>query len=380
MPRPLWPGSLSFGLVNVRVGLYSATEDHSPHFNQFERGTSDRIRYRRVNERTGDEVDYDNIVRGAAVGGDEYVIVENEELEAIAPGRSRSLEISDFVPAEDIDPLLYQKTYYLAPGAEDSETAYALLREALKRTERVGVATFVMRSREYLAVVRPYGAVLALSTVHFADEVRDPEKAVKGEPPVLKKSAKKQLDVAEQLIESMSGPWEPEQYHDTYRERVDELIEAKQQGRETVEENEPPEDTNVVDLMDALRASVREQGGKQSGGTDRRRQGRRGRGKKTSSGSTREGSGRSMRATSGGTRGSSKSSGRSTSTGSGRSGSTRTSGSRRRPDDLAEASKADLMTLARELEVSGRSSMDRRDLESAVRKASGGRRRSKRAS
>lgn len=353
MARPMWSGSLSFGLVNVGVRMYSATEDHSPRFNQFQRGTSDRIRYRRVNERTGEDVEYDDIVRGAHLGGDEYVLLEQDELDAVAPGRSRSLEITDFVPGPDIDPIMYGSTYYLAPRGEESTTAYALLRDALRASDRVGIATFVLRGKEHLAAVRPYRNVLALSTVHFADEVRDPDATLGDEPPPRTRSDDKQLRVAEQLIESMTERWQPEQYHDSYRERVDELIEAKRAGREVVEEAAPPEDTKVTDLMSALRDSVRARSSS-SGGTARRGSG-------SAGGRRRSGAERG----SGGGRGS----------GERRSGARKTGGGAKRTKaaagpKLADASKSELMDLARKLDVSGRSGMTRDELERAVRRAS----------
>lgn len=316
MARAIWTGSLSFGLVNVPVGLYSATVDKSPHFNQFERGTSDRIRYRRVNERTGDEVDYADIVKGARVAGDQYVVVTPEELESIAPGRSRTIDISDFVDAAEIDPIFYQKTYYLAPNAEDAARAYGLLREAMARADKVGIATFVMRNKEHLAAIRPEQNVLALETMFFADEIRDPVGEI-GSLPVRAETRARELDAAIQLIESMTTPWRPELYTDTYRERVDELIEAKRTGEEVVEEAGPPERTKVVDLMDALQASV-ERGRRRRAGTD-------------GDGAAPAGDG----------------------------------------DDLAAMSKKELGELASRLNVSGRSKMDRAELEEAVRQARG---------
>ncbi len=181
MARAIWTGSISFGLVSIPVGLFSATDDHTIHFHQFERGTSDRVRNKRVNERTGDEVDFADIVKGADVGDGEHVIVEPEELEAIAPGRSRDLEISDFVDLDEIDPLYFQKTYWLAPTAEQYSRPYALLLAAMTQTNRAAIGTFVMRGKQYLAAIRPDDNVLALETLHFADEVRDPAQGA-GEP------------------------------------------------------------------------------------------------------------------------------------------------------------------------------------------------------
>ncbi|HJP78918.1 MAG TPA: Ku protein [Pseudonocardiaceae bacterium] len=256
MARPIWHGSITFGLVTIPVALYSATEDHTIHFNQFERGTADRIRYQRVNERTGKQVDYADIVRGHEVGDGEYVVVEPDELAAIAPGRSQSIEIDTFVDLADIDPIFFQKTYWLAPAKQDNAGPYALLVAAMAKTNRAGIATFVMRGKEYLTAIRADGDVLALDTLFFADEIREPVK------PEKKKPAGKQLNMATSLIEAMSGKWKPGDYRDTYTAKVHRLIEDKRKGKEIVTEAEPPEPTDVVDLMDALRRSVESAKGK----------------------------------------------------------------------------------------------------------------------
>jgi len=254
MARAIWNGYISFGLVSVPVGLYSATQEHELDFHQFQRGTSDRIRYKRVNERTGREVDYDKIVKGHDVGGGEYVIVEQQELADIAPGRSRSLEISRFVDLDEIDPIHFQKTYYLAPADRENASSYGLLRDALAKTNRAGIASFVMRSKEYLAAIRADGKVLALETLFFADEIRDPADEL-GDLPGTKSSGK-QLSMAVDLVEAMSGTWRPGDYKDSYTERVKKLVADKRKGKEIVFNEEEPEATNTTDLVAALRASV----------------------------------------------------------------------------------------------------------------------------
>jgi DNA end-binding protein Ku len=263
MARAIWSGYISFGLVSVPVGLYSATEEHELDFHQFQRGTSDRIRYKRVNERTGREVDYDKIVKGHDLGGGEYVIVEQEELADIAPGRSRSLEISTFVDLEEIDPIHFQKSYYLAPSDKENESSYGLLRDALAKTNRAGIASFVMRSKEYLAAIRADGPVLVLETMFFADEIRDPKKEL-GDLPG--KKSGKQLSMAVDLIEAMSGTWKPSDYKDSYTERVKKLVEDKRKGKEIVFNEEEPEATSTTDLVSALRASVEEARKRRQGG------------------------------------------------------------------------------------------------------------------
>ncbi|UQU62138.1 Ku protein [Couchioplanes caeruleus] len=255
MARPIWTGSISFGLVSVPVGLYSATHEHEVSFHQFEKGTADRIRLRRVNERTGKDVEYDDIVKGTDVGDGELVMLDQEELDSVAPGRSRSLEIHQFVDLDEIDPLYYQKTYYLAPGSDETMKTYALLRDAMADANRAAVGTLVMRGKEYLAAIRPDDDLLVLQTMYFADEVRDPKKEL-DRVPGASKAKPAELSMAAQLIDSMSGPWKPAEYRDTYTDRVNELIEAKKSGREVTVAEDAPEPTNVTDLLEVLRRSV----------------------------------------------------------------------------------------------------------------------------
>jgi DNA end-binding protein Ku len=253
--RPVWQGAINFGLVTVPVELYGATEDHTISFRQFERGTSDRIRYKRVNERTGEEVAYSDIVKGADLGGGEYVILEPEELDSIAPGRSRTIDISAFVDLDDIDPIHFQKTYWLSPTKEEYGRAYSLLLQAMRKTNKAGIASFVMRGKEYLTALRPGDDLLVLTTLLFAEDIRDPAKELKSMPEIVAARGK-ELDMAVSLVESMAEPWEPENYHDTYTQRVEQLIEDKRKGRTVVAEEEPSEPTKVVDLFEALSASV----------------------------------------------------------------------------------------------------------------------------
>ncbi|MFJ6053611.1 Ku protein [Streptomyces sp. NPDC092307] len=252
--RPVWAGNLSFGLVSLPVGLYTATDSHTIHFHQLQRGTSDRIRNRRVNERTGDEVELDNIVKGYDTG-DEYVLVEPKELDEIAPGRSRSLEITGFVDLAEVDPIFFDKTYYLGPRGKEYGKVYSLLEQALAKADKAGIATFVMRQHEYLVALKAENGLLTLHTLHWADEIRDPKQEIDTLPGKAKASDK-ELTMAEQLIGAMSITWDPGEFHDTFQEKVAALIDAKKAG-ETVEKAEPAADpTGVVDLMEALRASV----------------------------------------------------------------------------------------------------------------------------
>ncbi|MGW6360651.1 non-homologous end joining protein Ku [Streptomyces sp. NPDC055092] len=269
MARAVWGGALTFGLVSLPIQLFAATDSHTLHFHQLERGTSDRVRNRRVNERTGKEVPLDAIVKGYDVG-DEYVLVEPDELEDIAPGRSKVLEVVGFVALDDVEPIFFDKTYYLGPKGKDYAKTYALLAQAMERQEKAAIATFVMRNREYLVAVKAEAGMLTLHTLHWADEIRDAGKieTVPGEVEV----ARREVRMAEQLIEAMAMEWDPEAFHDTYQEAVTKLVEAKRTGKKTDKTEPPGESTNVVDLMETLRASVdraknpESQGGKRAAG------------------------------------------------------------------------------------------------------------------
>jgi len=254
--RAVWSGALSFGLVNVPVGLFAATQDQTIHFHQFQKDTTDRSRNQRVNERTGREVDFGDIVKGYEVSDGHYVMVTPEELEQVEPGRSRTIEITDFVAAAEIDPLFYEHSYYLAPDGETASKPYGLLLAAMEKAERIGIATFVMRGKQYLAAVRPADRVLVLETMFFADEVRDPAEELETVP---KRAAGKgrDLEMAVSLIEALTTGWDPSNYSDTYRDRVLQLIDAKKAGQliET-EEPEPEAAASVTDLMEVLRRSV----------------------------------------------------------------------------------------------------------------------------
>ncbi|HEY2270660.1 MAG TPA: Ku protein [Streptosporangiaceae bacterium] len=269
MARAIWSGVLTFGLVSVPVELYSATETHRPVFHQFEKDTTDRIRYQRVNERTADEVEYSDIVKGAETSRGHYVMLDQEELDSVAPGRSRSMEIHTFVDLDDIDPIYFDKTYYLGPGGEESSKVYALLRSAMGDSDKAAIASFVMRGKEYLAAVRADGDLLALETLFFADEIREAHEQVSDLPGRVKLT-RQELRMARQLIESMTGPWRPSDYRDTYTDRVNKLIKAKKNDEEFAPADEAPPGTKVVDLTEALRASVaaakEKSGGKRGGG------------------------------------------------------------------------------------------------------------------
>jgi DNA end-binding protein Ku len=272
MPRSIWTGSLGFGLVNVPVKLYSATEDHDISFHQLAAETGERIRYRRVGEESGKEVAYADIVKGYEVESGRYVLVTPEELESVEPGRSRTIEIEDFVDLDDVDPVYFQKTYYIAPAnAEGAAKPYALLRQTMEEAGKVGIARFVLRNKQHLAAVRPRSDILVLSTLYFADEVRIPTAIDEIDLEAVPAISEREKAAAMQLVQALSQDWDPERYEDTYRTRVLELIEAKAEGEEVVAEREVAEPTNVVDLMKVLQASVDEAKQRRSGGGPGRR-------------------------------------------------------------------------------------------------------------
>ncbi|MEU7168061.1 Ku protein [Streptomyces morookaense] len=274
MARPIWSGALTFGLITVPVGLYSAVDEHTVRFHQLQRGTSDRIRNRRVNERTGKEVPAEKIVKGYEVDEGRYVLVEPEELDRIAPGRSRNLEVSGFVDLSDIEPVYFATTYYLAPRGKEYQKIYGLLRQALEQTGRAGIGTFVMRGRQYLTAVRAEPKVLVLHLMHWADEIRDPGRALP-DLPDQRVGRGKELQSAVELIEALATDWDPGEYRDTYHEKVLELLRAKAEGEEVAEAPEPPPGTDVTDLMAALQQSIDEARSAGRGGAPRKRAGSR---------------------------------------------------------------------------------------------------------
>ena len=366
MARVIWTGALAFGLVNIPVGLYAATEDRTVHFNQFQKGTSDRIRYKRVNERTGEEVNYRDIVKGREVDDDTYVLLTDDELESVEPGRTRTIDITDFVDLAEVDPIYFQRTYYLAPRGDGADRSYELLHKAMADTNRAGIATLVMRSKEYLVAVRPQAEVLALETMYFADEIRDPVEAT-GYEPSGQPARPREVTIARQLIESMTTDWEPARYVDTYRERVEELIESRRTG-ETIETAAPaPQPSKVVDLTETLRRSVEEARGRTRESTGRARNpgaapaGAVNLGAATA-GAAAAGAVNLGAAPAGAARGR-ESAGR----GGGRPGTQADTGPR--DEDLPAMNKSQLAALAAELDIPGRSKLTRDELETAVRRA-----------
>ncbi|MDQ3945762.1 MAG: Ku protein [Actinomycetota bacterium] len=256
MPRAIWSGSISFGLVNVPVKMYSAIREQDLSFHQFQEGTDARIRNKRVSEKTGKEVPFEKIVKGYEVSKGHYVMIDAEELEAFEPQATKTIDIEDFVALEEIDPIYYERTYYLAPDdGEGAKRAYVLLRDAMEDQDKAGIGRVVMRTKQYLAAIRPKDGALALSTMLFHDEVV-PVSDIPGIPDKRTRAAAAQVKMAGQIIESLTRKWDPKRYEDTYRERVLEYIERKAEGEEVVVEERAEEEPKVVDLMAALEASL----------------------------------------------------------------------------------------------------------------------------
>ena len=256
MARPIWSGSISFGLVNVPVKAHTAVRDHDVHFHQLHKRTGARIRNRKVSEKSGREVDDDDIEMGFEVAKGRYVTFEKHELKELKPASTRSIEVTDFVALDRIDPIFYERTYWLVPADDAAKKPYELLLAAMEEKGTVAIGTVVMRNKQYLSAIRPLDGALAMSTMRFADEVV-PRKEIEGMPARRSKPEPKALRMATQLLDALESDWKPNQYHDTYTEELRRRIDAKDAGKEIVEEQPAErESAEVVDLMAALEASV----------------------------------------------------------------------------------------------------------------------------
>jgi len=255
MPRPIWSGAISFGLVTVPVKLYPAVHSKDVSFHQIDESSGARIKYKRVSEKTGREVPYERIAKGYEVDDGEYVVIDPKELEKFAPEATRRIDISDFVDLDEIDPIYYEHAYFLAPD-KGGDKAYALLLKAMDDAGKVAIGRVVIRTKEYLAAIRPYGnKALALETMLFPDEIDDVSE-VPGIPGRSAKVTPQELKMAKQLIESLSNEWDPDKYEDTHRKRVLDFIKKKAKGKTIEIEHHEDERPAVADLMEALRASV----------------------------------------------------------------------------------------------------------------------------
>jgi DNA end-binding protein Ku len=262
MARPVWTGSISFGLVNVPVKAYTAVQDHDVHFHQLEKRSGARIRNKKVSEKSGKEVEADDIQLGFEIRKGRYVTFDKDEVKQLKPASTRAVEVTDFVALEDVDPIYYERTYWLGPANDEAKPSYGLLLAAMEDRGRVGIGTVVMRNKQYLAAIRPLDGALAMSTMRFADEVV-PRSEVDGVPVRRSKPAAKALKLATQIVDSLAGDWKPERYHDTYAEELRRLIKAKDKGKAVVEEDGPAESSaEVLDLMEALHASVKKAKGR----------------------------------------------------------------------------------------------------------------------
>jgi DNA end-binding protein Ku len=265
MPRTMWKGAISFGLVSIPVGLYPATEEKSLRFNQLHDKDHGRIKYQRVCSICGEEVPYEHIVKGYEYEKGQYVVMEDEDFEAVPVESSRAIDIVQFVELEDIDPIYFQKSYYLVPE-ETGVKAYTLLRQAMSEDGRVAIAKIAFREKEHLCALRFKDEVFVLETMFWPDEIRaadfaELEKAPKVRP--------QEVQMAKSLIENLTDEFKPQEFADEYRKGLEKVIEAKVAGEE-IEHVPEPEETKVVDLMEALKASV-EQTKKTASSSSRRK-------------------------------------------------------------------------------------------------------------
>jgi DNA end-binding protein Ku len=258
MPRAIWSGSISFGLVNIPIKLFNAVSRKNVHFNQIDSRTGARIQYRKVSAADGEEVPSEAITKGYQLSSGDYVLIGDDELTALDPEASRTVDIEQFVDLDEIDPVFYDSAYYVAPD-KAARKPYALLAQAMEQENKVAIARFVMRTKQYLAALRPKDGVLVLSTMVYADEVNDPFEMGEFDGATDGEVSEREVRMATQLIESLTEPFEPEKFEDTYRNQVLDLVERKAAGEEEiVVAPAPPAEEKVVDLMAALEASVKE--------------------------------------------------------------------------------------------------------------------------
>jgi DNA end-binding protein Ku len=267
MPRAVWSGTISFGLVNIPVKAYTAVRDHKVHFHELD-SRGGRVRHEKVSARTGKPVD--ELRLGFETSKGHYVRFTPQEIEALRPESTRTIDVTEFVDLAEIDPIFYDRTYWLAPATDEAKPAYALLRQAMEEAQRVAIGTVVMRRKQYLAAARPIDGALALSTMRFADEVV-PSTTIDRIPSKSGKPRKQEMELAAQIIDSLGSEWDPERYHDTYTEELRTLIKRRSKhGKAEAPEEAPDEEpAKVVDLMEALEASVRR--AREGGSKPRRR-------------------------------------------------------------------------------------------------------------
>jgi DNA end-binding protein Ku len=270
MPRAIWKGSISFGLVNIPIGLYPATRREELKFRLLRKSDLSPVNYKRVAEKDGKEVPWNEIVKGYEYEKGKYVVLKEEDFERVDLEATQTVDIQDFVDQEEIDPMYFYKPYYLEPQ-KGGDKAYALLRDALKDSGKVGIAKVVIKTRQYLAGVKPEDSTLVLELMHFADELADPEKL---HVPKKKDVGKREMNMAKSLIDSMSSKWNPQKYKDDYREALMEVIEEKvESGGKEIEEKprKAPKPTKVIDLVSVLKKSLDQTGTRKKKTTKSRR-------------------------------------------------------------------------------------------------------------
>jgi len=261
MARAIWKGSISFGLVNIPIALYPATRREELKFRLLRKSDLSPVNYKRVAEKDGKEVSWDEIVKGYEYEKGKYVVLNDEDFERVDLEATQTVDIQDFVDQEEIDPMFFYKPYYLEPQ-KGGDKAYALLRDALKNSKKVGIAKVVIKTRQYLAGVKPEDGALVLELMHFADELADSEKL---HLPKKVEMGKREMTMAKSLIDSMASKWNPEKYHDDYREALMEVIEEKvEAGGKEIEEKtrKAPKPTKVIDLVSVLQKSLEQAGAK----------------------------------------------------------------------------------------------------------------------
>lgn len=256
MPRPIWTGSISFGMVAIPIRLVSAVRKKSISFNQLDERSMSRIRYRKVSEDTGEEVPSEHIVKGFDLGGSNYVVLTDDDLGPLMPKKTKEIDLETFVPAADVDPMMFDSSYLVLP--DHNVKPYALLASAMAGSDRVGIGRFVMRQKEYLAAIRSDGEHLTLSTLVFPDELVDPGTIEEFETLDDVALSDKELKMAKGLVEALSDDFQPDQYTDEYRAAVEKIIEDKAAGKVLVFDEEPETRATVIDLAAALEASLRD--------------------------------------------------------------------------------------------------------------------------
>ena len=254
MPRSIWSGSISFGLVNVPVKLTTAVSAKDVRFNQLHKADNVRIQQKRICPADGVEVSYDDIVKGYEISPGQYVVVDPDEIAALSPAATHTVDIEEFVDLDEIDPIFFEHAYYLVPDKR-AEKAYALLVEAMRRSNRVAIARMVLRTKQYLCAIRAVEGALVISTLYYADEVT-PVSSLEGLPGTDIELADREVAMAEQLIESLTTKFDPTKFRDEYRDQLLDIISRKAEGEELVAQPEGVEPTRVVDLMAALEASI----------------------------------------------------------------------------------------------------------------------------